>query len=371
MGTWQEQNVRRRPDGKFDGYQGSPQDGQLDDDLPMERGDEPSPRSGDLKAILAVRADELSAMGFVPAKALSATLGDPRYAGGSEHLDTWWGAEKTLAEYGRPVGDYRQMPDNYTPSRTGGRGTFGLRRTHRMHYEGAGVSMRMPSAASIRRFEDEQPGKSIVVPVTAKTPHGDVTGWVRLTRARPGNNWETRAGGFGGDAAGAERAADMAEAVACVMESRKVTTALRNAGSLPERRRQRLAAEGAVTHRVTSSSFITGIGYNQAAGAVAVEIRGTTYGYSASPQDMKRFIDNAEKHGFGHAYNEFIKKPLTRTELPSCSKCGSTYAPHLTHRCRVKPVPGGATGGALGYEATARRSAAAFAQAARSSRGTS
>lgn len=367
MGTWNETKIRRRPDGKFDGYLGSPQDGLLEDDMP-DTGPPAgaSPGGGDLKHVIAGRAAELSRLGFVPAKGMTTALGDPRYAGDSEHLDTWWGAEKALAEYGRPSGDYRQMPDNYTPAMTPGRGTGGLRRTHRMHYEGAGVSMRMPSATSIRSFEAGAPGKSIVVPVTATTPGGDVTGWVRLTRARPGNNWAATAGGFGDDAAGAERAADMAEAVACVMESRRVTTALRTAGNLPERRRRRLAREGTVMQRVKHSSFITGIGYNQQAGAIAVEIRGTTYGYSASPDDMARFTANARQHGYGHAYNEFVKKPLDRTPLPSCGKCGSIYAPHLTHRCRITPVPGGATGT---YEGRARRSAAAFAAAARAASG--
>lgn len=326
----------------------------------------PSMTRDEIRDVIGARREQLTAMGFVPAQHLNAALGDPRYAGDDQQRETWWGAEKALAEYGRPGGDYRQMPDNYTPSRTLGRGTFGLRRTYRMHYEGAGVSLRMPSATSIRRFEAEKPGKSIVVPVTAQTPHGDVTGWVRLTKGA-GNTWEARAGGFGDDAAGVERAADMAEAVQCVMESRRVTTALRNAGSLPERRRQRLAAEGekTVMHPVTSSSFIKGIGYNQAAGAVAVDIRGTTYGYSASPQQMEQFIGNAEQHGWGHAYNEMVKKRLPRAEISACPKCGASSAPHLAHRCRVAPVAGGATGGWLGYEGTARRSAAVFAAAAR------
>lgn len=359
MSTFDESRVVRSNDGKFAGFVGAEQDGGLTDE-PL------SDSVADVKQIISSRADELSRHGFVPAQGLRTTLGDPRYAGDQDHLETWWGAEKSIAEYGRPGGDYRQMPDNFTPNQTPGRGTDDRRRTHRMHYEGSGVSLRMPSATSIRAFEKEKPGKSIVVPVTAKTPHGDVTGWVRLTKSRTGNHWSASAGGFGNDAAGAERAADMAEAVSCVMESRRVTSALRNAGDLSERRKQRLAAEGSVTQRV-NSSFITSIGYNEAAGAIAVDIRGRTYGYSASSKDMADFVATSRVRGVGHAYNAVVKRRLPREPLSVCGTCGSNYPPHLNHRCRVAAVSGGAS--KHGYERGARTQAAGFAGAIKQSMG--
>ncbi len=134
----------------------------------------------DVEAFLADRRERIRAGGYVsPAAAPRASV-DPR---SSAYVHDWWEAEHATAEYGNEAGAYPQMPDDYTPSQGLGNALSGHRRTHRMAYSGAGVSMRMPSVASIRRYALEvgasQGGKATFdVPVTATYPGGEVTGWV-------------------------------------------------------------------------------------------------------------------------------------------------------------------------------------------------
>ncbi len=113
---------------------------------------------------------------------------DPRHAHGRA---TWWGAHFRTAEYGGgtpagQVGEYPQMPDDFTPKRTLGQALSGHRRTHRMAYinKAGGYTLRMPSATSIKAF-DRQTGGTFDVPVSARDAAGrSVSGWVRVTHHR-------------------------------------------------------------------------------------------------------------------------------------------------------------------------------------------
>lgn len=273
---------------------------------------------------VAERHEALLAAGYVRPIAFG-SVGDPgRADGGIRHgRARWWDAEKAAGEYGREGGDFPQMPDNYTPSRTGGLGTDGLRRTHRMAYSGAGVTLRMPSATSIKRFQEEN-GGTFVVPVTATyPPDRDITGWVKLTRH--GSGWTASGGGFPD---GADE--QVAEAVACVLEARRPTTALRAAGDMLDRRRQRIAAEG-TTFRAMDSTFIQSAAYDQATGTLGVQMPGDRiYGYAVSPATARAFATSAS---IGGAYNELIKNRMPRREVQRCARCSRFTVEGNVHRC--------------------------------------
>jgi hypothetical protein len=307
--------------------------------------------------VVSSRAAELQSTGYVQAASLNQTLGNTTVAGDDDARRLWWDTQKSLGEYGRPTGDFAQLPDNFTPAETTGLGTDGKRRTHRMNYTGAGVSLRMPSATSIRRFEKLNPGRSFVVPVTSDTPDGPVTGWVQVTRQAPGDRWGARAGGFpanGGDQVG--------EAVAAILESRRVTAALSQAGDLSARRAARLSMEGQRIKKVTTSGFIQGHSYDENTNTLLVAMHDQTYGYDCTREDVAAYMAASRDTSVGRAYNSIIKGHRDRVEVDSCGKCGAVTRASIQHRCRVKATAGA---GAGAYESAARDRALQFASGVR------
>ena len=217
------------------------------------------PQRIDPSEFMRARTLQLQTMGFVPV-ATAPMLVDPRSSG---HRNEWWNRHFAAAEYGNPEGGYAQMPDDWTPERSGGNSLMGNRRTHRMAYVGENVALRMPSVSAIKSFSDanvigKAKGETFDVPVSAQFPGGQIDGWVRVARGEDGT-WATQGLGFT-----AEQSAYVAESVQCVLESRRPSRALADAGDLLERRRQR-AAELGTPLQPMRSSWIKDVGTTEPA----------------------------------------------------------------------------------------------------------
>ena len=168
------------------------------------------------------------------------TTGDDRP---DHQAGRWWETQASLAEWAGEGAAFPKMPDDWTPRRTGGTADSGLRHTHRMTYTSNGFALRMPSATSIRSFSAANRG-AFDIPVDATDEHGrSITAWVRAVQHKPGH-WSVSGLGFGG-----VTDAKVSEAVASVLESRRPTRALRQAGDLIEKHRQRLADQGETLSR--------------------------------------------------------------------------------------------------------------------------
>ena len=306
----------------------------VDDDLASGLASDRAGAAG-LDAFLADRRERIRAGGYVrPAAAPKASV-DPR---SSAYLREWWEAEHATAEYANEAGAYPQMPDDYTPGRGLGNALSGHRRTHRMAYAGAGVSMRMPSVTAIRRYALEVgttelgasgrgPGQdgptTFDVPVTATYPGGEVTGWVRVTRSDDGS-WATRGLGFS-----KESSAYVAEAVQCVLEARRPARALADTGDLLERRRRR-AAEIGTTLAEVRSSWIRAAGYDKATGTMVVTTATHEYGYRVPPEVFAKVTTARQPGG---VFNQLIRGRATRVEVRQCEACQRFSAEFATHRC--------------------------------------
>ena len=292
---------------------------------PEATGVELSEMSDDTESFLADRRSRIRAGGFVPPVAAPRATVDPR---SSSYIREWWEAEHAVAEYGHEAGSYPQMPDDFTPGRGSGHALSGHRRTHRMAYAGAGVSMRMPSVTSIRRYATEigatHAGQSTFdVPVTAAYPGGEMTGWVRVTRSEDGT-WATRGLGFSKEAS-----AYVAEAVQCVLEARRPSRALADTGDLLERRRQRAAEIGTRLAEVRSS-WIKAAGYDKATGTMVLTTATHEYGYRVPSEVFSRVTTARQPGG---VFNQMVRGRATRVEVRQCERCQRFSADVAAHRC--------------------------------------
>ncbi len=277
------------------------------------------------------RVDALRAQGFVPATTAPMLI-DPR---SSAHAKEWWDRHMAAGEFNHPEGGYAQMPDDWTPRKTLGASSIsGLRRTHRMAYVGNEVAIRMPSATSIKSFADADVlgkgrGETFDVPVSAQFPGGQIDGWVRIAKGADGT-WATQGLGFT-----AEQSAYVAESVQCVLESRRPSRALREAGDILERRRQRAAELGAPVTSITST-WIKGAGYDKVTGTMVITTNTKSgpksYGYDVP---IAAFQSVATSHAPGRTFNQVIRGKATPVTVKDCEECGNFYAT-AKHRCRVK-----------------------------------
>ena len=277
------------------------------------------------------RVEALRQYGYVPATT-APMLVDPL---SSAHRKEWWDQHMAAGEYNNPEGGYAQMPDDWTPSRTTGNSVIsGLRRTHRMAYVGNDVAIRMPSATSIKAFAAASvPGKgageTFDVPVSAQFPGGQIDGWVRVVKGADGT-WATQGLGFT-----PEQSAYVAESVQCVLESRRPSRALREAGDILERRRARAAQLGAPVAPI-ASTWIKEAGYDKATGTMVITTEGKngkrTYGYDVPIAAYLRVVNSKSP---GRVFNATIRGKTATVSVKDCGECGRVYAT-ATHRCPVK-----------------------------------
>ncbi len=160
-----------------------------------------------------------------------------------------------------------------------------------------------------------------------------ITAWVRAVRHGPGS-WSVSGLEFGGTAD-----AQVSEAVASVLESRRPTMALRAAGDLVEKHRQRLADLGVMLGAVRSS-WIAAVGYSDTDGLLTMQTRTKTdadghpvlprtYG-SHVPREV--FEQLAASDRPGTIYNRLVKGHPSQL-VKSCRRCGRVYAASRSHVC--------------------------------------
>lgn len=238
----------------------------------------------------------------------------------------WWDTLNLLAEDGHAEGDYPRFDEGTTT--TGADGTeIGVRR---MSYRGAGVQVRMPSAASIRRFSEQCGSATFDVPISIVGTDGKArAGWVRMTRCDDGT-WASRALGMGNGPA----AAEAAEAVSATVEARRPGRALEAVGDLLERRRQKVASAGVRPKRI-SSTWVTGLGYEPANKVMVMTTRREVYGYRVESHVYGRL---AAASSPGATFNEVVKGRAKRVEVVGCAYCGRFNLADAAHRCPPREV---------------------------------
>ena len=276
------------------------------------------------------RHNALMDAGYVPAVATRGI--DPATTAG---IETWWGDHFVTAEYRASGEGFAQMPDDNTPGMGAGNALSGNRRTHRVKYRGTDMTLRMPSATAIKRFASETDEATFDVPVGGRYPNAgggadlQVAGWVRVTKS-PNGNWSAVGMGFptGGDEA-------VAEGVSSILEARRPTHALRDAGSLIAKHRERLIARGAPL-RAVSSQWISAVGYDEASGVMATQTAtGAVYGHVVPKQ---AFGAVAEAQSPGSMFNKMVKGSA-RVEVGNCDSCGRFFSAAATHSCPAPVAP--------------------------------
>ena len=278
--------------------------------------------------LAAERHQALLDAGYVPAVTTAGQ--DPSTTAG---IDRWWGDHFVTAEYRASGEGFAQMPDDFTPGMSDGNALSGHRRTHRVRYRGEDVQLRMPSASAIRRFAATSEESTFDVPVGSQYPDvagntRQVQGWVRVTRS-PGGRWSAVGMGFAGEGEA------IAEGVSAVLEARRPSMALREAGSLIARHRARLAAQGAPMESV-SSQWISAVGYDDASGVMATQTaNGNVYGHLVS---KARFAGVATAASPGAMFNRLVKGS-SRVEVSNCPNCGRFFAASAPHACPAPAAP--------------------------------
>lgn len=251
----------------------------------------------------------------------------------SPHVGDWWDTQASVAEWAGEGAAYPKMPSDWTPRRTGGSADTGLRRTHRMTYTGNGFSLRMPSATSIRSFATVNRG-AFDIPVEATNDKGQsITAWVRAVRHGP-SSWSVSGLGFGG-----VTDAQVSEAVASVLEARRPSAAVRQAGDLLEKHQQRIADQGVETEGIRSS-WIAAVGYDDVDRLLIMQTRSRTdkkgvhhaakvYGSSVSREVFEQLRASDRP---GAIFNQLVKgNPGALVE--TCARCNRTHARSRTHTC--------------------------------------
>lgn len=279
------------------------------------------------------RAEQLEAAGFIAARATPTSTLDPKT---TRERKQWWDTEFAAAEYGGDRGDYLQMPDDNTPSRTLGQSLSGHRRTHRMLYSGTDehgntTELRMPSRTAIARFSKDNKHPTFDVPVHVAVNGRTRQGWVRVAAGGDGK-WETKAVGFED-----HEGPHVAEAVNAVLESRRVSTALTGV-NLMQRRADRIKAMGTEQWEV-SSSWINTLGFQGPDRTVGTDGSGlavmttktkpdAAYGYRMDASTFARFANDPRPGTF---FNRNVRGNTERVEVKQCGNCGRFGS--AGHRC--------------------------------------
>lgn len=283
------------------------------------------------------RHEALVAHGYVPPTYLLAA-DDPSSTTGR---GDWWDQHFIAAEHDE-AGGFPQMPDDYTPSMTEGASLAGNRRTHRMKYTGAGVTLRMPSATSVKRYAAEV-GSTFDVPISIRNnaTGGTLAGWVRVTHTGPGS-WSVTGLGFGNGDANAK----VSEAVAAVLEARRPTRGLREVGDLLAKRRERIAGAGTTVEAV-NSAWVGAVGYDERTGVLITQTStGAVYGHRVRPETFESMRTASSA---GKAFNQLVRGN-PRVQVTKCAQCARVHASSVAHTCppsavRV-PAPGVTTANA-------------------------
>lgn len=275
------------------------------------------------------RHEALMSRGYVPPTWLLA-VDDPN---STENIAAWWEQKAIAAEHRDDQGTrIPQMPDDYTPSMTRGRSVEGNRRTHRMRYTGSGITLRMPSATAIKRYSRDEARGTFDVPISIRneTNGATLTGWVRVTRTGP-NSWSTEGQGFGDGDANVK----VSEAVSAVLEARRPTRGLAEAGDLLERHRAKLAGRGTQMTGV-DSSWVSALGYSETDQVMFTRTgTGQVYGHQVSRDIYKAVMAHPSP---GRAFNKMVKGN-PRAQVARCESCQMVHSTARRHTCPPTVVP--------------------------------
>lgn len=252
------------------------------------------------ESLLESRRRQLAQLGFVPAQP-QLRLADATSA------DMWWKRTTSIAE----AGQYELMPRKDESGRSARLRT----------YEGRDTKVRMPSVAAIRRHAAA--GETFDVPVEAVTPHGPITGHVRVT-ANGGGRYSVSAVQMP-----TEHGEYVAESVLAALEARRPSRALADVRDILTRRRERLASQG-VRVKPVDSSWIRGVGYNPYDEQLVMDLQGRKYGYHV---DRETYEDMMTSHSIGQAYNALVKKIAPKYEVELHEACGNYFYAGAEHRC--------------------------------------
>lgn len=251
--------------------------------------------------LLESRRRQLEDFGFVPAQ--------PQFKlAETNDVEKWWERTNTIAE----AGQYTVMPQR---SATGTRAA--LRR-----YEGSDTQVRMPSVTAIRRYAKEH-GTTFDVPVEAVTPHGPITGHVRVT-SHGGGRYSVSAVQMP-----KEHGAYVAESVLASLEARRPSRGLSEVRDILERRRERLAAQG-VKVKPVDSSWIQGVGYNPNDEQLVMDLQGRVYAYHVDPDTYEEMMSAPS---LGSAYNALVKRKAPTFAVEQHETCGNYFYAGSAHRC--------------------------------------
>lgn len=293
--------------------------------------------------------NHLEATGSVPATTVESAT-NPLYTKG---IKKWWEQHFERMEQPPDGKAFDLMPDDYTPGMTKGRSLSDNRRTHRILYSGAGVALRMPSATAIKRYSAENSHRTFDVPVEIEHEGGRVTGFVRVTQGGPGS-WEVQALNFPGKSAGR-----ISESVACVLEGRRPSMALREAEAQYAARRElaahedapstpilegasplhqkmidRMARTGSTMQKTrVPSAVVRSVGYDPATGTMAINLNGRRYAYRTDRETYLSILNGAAP---GVAYNQLVKNRSARVQAIQCSKCRRFSRAGVAHACPPK-----------------------------------
>lgn len=278
--------------------------------------------------LLLDRRRQLQDRGYLPAVATWSTATSARSA---EGIEDWHEQARRNASVGS---GYPLMPDDYVPGRQDkahGRSAGGNLRVPRRLYEGGGLAVRMYDVSTIRQFASDSDG-TFEMPIELEGQAGNsIIGHVRVTKNGPGQ-WSVEPLGFPPNVSW--RAS---EAVTSILESRRPAHALRDAGDLLERHRQRLAKAGAAmeTDRL-NSSWVRGVGYNRASEEMVIQLGDRTYGYRVD-ESIYRAV--RESSSVGGQYNALVKHNAARVPVQQCPDCRRWFNEDRGHQCRRHTTP--------------------------------
>lgn len=256
------------------------------------------------------RLTQLAADGYTPPVAYN-----PR----ATNADQWWAEHFAAAEY-NPDGDIPKMPDHSSDTRTG-HSLTGTRRLPLVNYPWRGATFQMPSATACRRFAETSNSHAVDIPITVTRPDGtQYAGWVRASGR--GHSWMCEPLNIEG-----KDGAAAAEAVAALLEARRPSLALREAGDLIARHNHNRAGIEATP---VSSSWIRAIGYGPDNTLVMQTETGRVYSYRMAAT----YLRAVQKHRSpGEAFNHIVKKKGQRVEAEQCPDCLRIYLTGNTHVC--------------------------------------
>lgn len=252
------------------------------------------------ESLLESRRRQLEQLGFVPAQP-QLKLAE------TTNADMWWKRTTSIAEGGQYALMSRHDEDG--------------RAVRLRTYEGSDTKVRMPSVAAIRRRAAN--GETFDVPVEAITPHGPITGHVRVT-ANGGGRYSVSAVQMP-----AEHGEYVAESVLASLEARRPSRALNEVRNILQRRRERLASQG-VRVKPVDSSWIQGVGYNPYDEQLVMNLQGRMYGYHV---DRETYEDMMTSYSIGQAYNAMVKKTAPKFEVEQHDACGNYFYAGTEHRC--------------------------------------